>query len=108
VTSEVASSASSEVDRAYSDHSLAELYDLLNPWGPSDEFYLGLTMSAASVLDVGCGTGALSTSQPGPTAAKPTSRTSPCSAATTTDNSNPPAEPATPTTAPLVAPTTLD
>jgi len=59
VTSEVVSSASSEVDRAYSDHSLAELYDLLNPWGPSDEFYLGLTMSAASVLDVGCGTGAL-------------------------------------------------
>jgi len=76
VTSEVVSSASSEVDRAYSDHSLAELYDLLNPWGPSDEFYLGLTMSAASVLDVGCGTGALSRSQPGPTAAKPTSITS--------------------------------
>lgn len=59
MTSEVVSSASSAVDRAYSDHSLAELYDLLNPWGPSDEFYLGLMMSAASVLDVGCGTGAL-------------------------------------------------
>lgn len=31
----------------------------MNPWGPSDDFYLDLVMSAESVLDVGCGTGAL-------------------------------------------------
>ncbi|MCP2256395.1 Methyltransferase domain-containing protein [Streptoalloteichus tenebrarius] len=47
------------VDRAYSDSSLAELYDLLNPWGASDDFYLELVMAAGSVLDVGCGTGTL-------------------------------------------------
>jgi SAM-dependent methyltransferase len=48
------------VDRIFSEHSLAELYDLLAPWGePDDEFYLELVMPAASVLDVGCGTGLL-------------------------------------------------
>ncbi len=31
----------------------------MNPWGPSDDFYLELIMGAASVLDVGCGTGTL-------------------------------------------------
>jgi SAM-dependent methyltransferase len=31
-------------------------YDVLNPWGAGDEFYLGLVMGAGSVLDVGCGT----------------------------------------------------
>ncbi|MFC3575823.1 class I SAM-dependent methyltransferase [Streptomyces yaanensis] len=46
-------------DRAFSDAALAGLYDALYPWGPSDDFYLGLVMSARSVLDVGCGTGAL-------------------------------------------------
>jgi SAM-dependent methyltransferase len=46
-------------DRAYSDEGLARLYDVLNPWGPSDDFYLDLVMSAGAVLDVGCGTGAL-------------------------------------------------
>lgn len=34
-------------------------YDVLNPWGASDDFYLDLVMSAESVLDVGCGTGTL-------------------------------------------------
>jgi SAM-dependent methyltransferase len=34
-------------------------YDVLNSWGPSDDFYLGLVMSADRVLDVGCGTGRL-------------------------------------------------
>ena len=43
----------------YSDEQAAALYDILNPWGPSDDFYLGLVMDATSVLDVGCGTGAL-------------------------------------------------
>jgi SAM-dependent methyltransferase len=47
------------VDHAYSDTYLAALYDVLNPLGPSDDFYLRLVMSADSVLDVGCGTGAL-------------------------------------------------
>jgi SAM-dependent methyltransferase len=37
----------------------AAWYDLLNPWGPSDDFYLGLVMSTDRVLDVGCGTGRL-------------------------------------------------
>lgn len=37
----------------------ARWYNLMNPWGPSDDFYLDLVMSAESVLDVGCGTGAL-------------------------------------------------
>ena len=43
----------------YSDEEAAALYDVLNPWGPSDDFYLGLVMDATSVLDVGCGTGAM-------------------------------------------------
>jgi SAM-dependent methyltransferase len=43
----------------YSDDEAAALYDVLNPWGPSDAFYLALVMSATTVLDVGCGTGAL-------------------------------------------------
>ncbi len=44
---------------AYSDDEAAALYDVLNPWGPSDDFYLALVMGATSVVDVGCGTGAL-------------------------------------------------
>ncbi|MPY58513.1 class I SAM-dependent methyltransferase [Streptomyces spongiae] len=47
------------VDRAYSDVTLARLYDALHPWGPGDEFYLGLAMGAGAVLDIGCGTGRL-------------------------------------------------
>jgi SAM-dependent methyltransferase len=43
----------------YSDADAAALYDLLNPWGPSDDFYLSYVMDAPSVLDVGCGTGML-------------------------------------------------
>jgi ubiquinone/menaquinone biosynthesis C-methylase UbiE len=38
---------------------LAAVYDALNPWSPSDEFYLTRVMRAGSVLDVGCGTGSL-------------------------------------------------
>ncbi|WP_435210135.1 class I SAM-dependent methyltransferase [Streptomyces sp. bgisy034] len=47
------------VDRSFADLSLAALYDILNPWGPGDEFYLGFVMRADAVLDVGCGTGQL-------------------------------------------------
>jgi SAM-dependent methyltransferase len=43
----------------YSDEAAAALYDVLNPWGPSDDFCLALVMEAKSALDVGCGTGAL-------------------------------------------------
>ncbi|HEV3494931.1 MAG TPA: class I SAM-dependent methyltransferase [Actinomycetes bacterium] len=43
----------------YSDDDAAALYDLLNPWEPSDDFYLSHVLAAASVVDVGCGTGRL-------------------------------------------------
>jgi SAM-dependent methyltransferase len=43
----------------YSDAEAAALYNVLNPWGPSDDFYSSLIQDAASVLDVGCGTGQL-------------------------------------------------
>jgi SAM-dependent methyltransferase len=37
----------------------ADWYEVMNPWGPCDDFYLELVMAASSALDVGCGTGAL-------------------------------------------------
>jgi SAM-dependent methyltransferase len=43
----------------YSDDDVAGLYEVLNPWGPADDFHLGLVMAAGSVLDVGCGPGGL-------------------------------------------------
>ncbi|MFF9675263.1 class I SAM-dependent methyltransferase [Streptomyces eurythermus] len=46
-------------DQAFADPSLAALYDSLNPWGPGDDFCLGLVREAGSVLDIGCGTGQL-------------------------------------------------
>lgn len=46
-------------ESGYSDPEIAELYELLNSWSDSDDFYLGRVMSASSVLDVGCGTGAI-------------------------------------------------
>ncbi|MGA2133425.1 MAG: methyltransferase domain-containing protein [Bryobacteraceae bacterium] len=49
------------IDRLYSDHHLASLYDA---WWPRSQrkdadFYLPLVMSAEAVLDAGCGTGAM-------------------------------------------------
>jgi len=49
----------SDLDPAYADERLAALYDPLNPWRRSDDFYLGHILQAASALDVGCGTGEL-------------------------------------------------
>jgi SAM-dependent methyltransferase len=43
----------------YSDAEAAALYEVLNPWGPSDDFYLSLAVASPSVLDVGCGTGTM-------------------------------------------------
>lgn len=47
----------------FSDAEVAELYDVLNPWGGAgfradSAFYDPMIRAAASVLDVGCGTGA--------------------------------------------------
>jgi len=49
------------VDRLFSDAGLAALYDDFCAWDSRGDFgfYLPLVMSAESVLDVGCGTGAL-------------------------------------------------
>jgi ubiquinone/menaquinone biosynthesis C-methylase UbiE len=46
-------------DHLFSDVRLAALYDLFCEGRRDFDFYLKLVMSAKSVLDVGCGTGAL-------------------------------------------------
>ncbi|WP_327268918.1 class I SAM-dependent methyltransferase [Streptomyces sp. NBC_01218] len=49
----------------FSDADAAALYDVLSPWDPgacpADAFYTALVDDADSVLDVGCGTGAMLT-----------------------------------------------
>ena len=47
------------VDDLFADPELAALYDLYGEGRDDFDFYLELVMSARSVLDVGCGTGAL-------------------------------------------------
>jgi len=48
------------VDEIFDDALLASLYDHLNPWSPSDDFYLQRAReSGGPVLDLGCGTGML-------------------------------------------------
>lgn len=43
----------------YSDQQAADLYEILNPWDASDQFYLDRVLAAGAVLDIGCGTGAV-------------------------------------------------
>lgn len=49
---------------AYEDSRLVELYDIDNPDGPDHDFYRSLAdeIGAASILDLGCGTGMLTVS----------------------------------------------
>jgi len=49
------------IERQFTEDTLAALYDLFHAPRPRDDFnfYLPLIMAAGSVLDVGCGTGAL-------------------------------------------------
>ncbi len=49
-----------EATDVFDDALLASVYDDLDPWAASDEFYLGLAReSGGAVLDLGCGTGRL-------------------------------------------------
>jgi SAM-dependent methyltransferase len=56
-------SEAADTGAVYSDADTAALYDVLNPWDPDqrpeDRFYFPLVMGVESVLDVGCGTGAM-------------------------------------------------
>ncbi len=49
-----------EATDVFDDPLLASVYDDLDPWAASDEFYLGLAReTGGAVLDLGCGTGRL-------------------------------------------------
>lgn len=43
----------------YTDLQAAELYNVLNPWSRSDEFFLDWVMRGTNAIDIGCGTGRL-------------------------------------------------
>lgn len=49
----------SDDDRLYRDPQLVDFYDLENGWAPDTEYCRALAADAASVLDLGCGTGLL-------------------------------------------------
>lgn len=49
-------------DRLYRDPALADFYDIENGWAPDTEYCRALAQDAASVLDLGCGTGLLAAS----------------------------------------------
>ena len=51
----------SDEDKLYRDPELADFYDLENSWGKDDDYCRNLAAAASSVLDLGCGTGRLST-----------------------------------------------
>ena len=52
--------AMTEAVDVFDDPLLASVYDDLDPWAASDEFYLGLAREiGGAVLDLGCGTGRL-------------------------------------------------
>jgi SAM-dependent methyltransferase len=63
--------ANTEDDRLYSDPALVQFYDLENEWAADQAYCAGLAREAASVLDLGCGTGlflaTLAQKQPGKT-----------------------------------------
>lgn len=48
-----------ELDLHYTDPRLVELYDLENPWGPDNDFWVALAdeLGARVIVDLGCGTG---------------------------------------------------
>jgi SAM-dependent methyltransferase len=50
-----------KADRLFRDSQLVDFYDYDNRWGPDDDCCLALAENATSVLDLGCGTGRLTT-----------------------------------------------
>ena len=52
-------------DPLYQNPDLAQFYDLVNAWGPDQDFCTALARDARSVLDLGCGTGQLAASLAG-------------------------------------------
>ncbi|MEZ4673141.1 MAG: class I SAM-dependent methyltransferase [Caldilineaceae bacterium] len=52
-----------KLDLHYVDPRLVALYDSANPWGADSDFYLQLAdeLGAETIVDLGCGTGLLTT-----------------------------------------------